>query len=311
VHQAEVSDLHEAMGDDMVQGSGGSTRRHRVGSYTRSCPAGCTSGAGHGAVREGDEAALGDGDPDNRGGEVCAGCGPVRVGLPRDLPVGMPDLGIDGVEQTGIGHIVLQDGVGDGREGVHGDQEVVSGREPRGTVPGEAATRDDGVEVRVRRELPAPGMQDPGQARAIGADATRICGEACAGRCGGGDQGLRGWAWMGAEEGSSGLRDGGGDEAMRSGGPLVQRGLEPALRCLVLPLGAGAVAAGMVDTVRSATAWAPRAAVSVVSRAAMGAGGNGLVVRERPRGKRSRYAGAEACKIAWMVVRSGGPASKH
>ena len=144
----------------------------------RSCTAGFTIGEGDGAVLEGDDAAIGDGDPEDRGGEGREGGGPVRVGLTLDIPVGVPDLWVDAVKESGFGHLLFEDGSVDGREGFHGDKEGVSGRSPLGVVHGEATTWDHGVDVGVVLELPTPGMQDAGQARQIGADETLVFGEA-------------------------------------------------------------------------------------------------------------------------------------
>jgi hypothetical protein len=51
-------------------------------------------------------------------------------------------------------------------------------------------------------ELSPPGVQDPGKAGEVGADAALLFGEPFAGRCRGLEEGLGGEALMGADEGS-------------------------------------------------------------------------------------------------------------
>ena len=90
------------------------------------------------------------------------------------------------------------------------------------------------------------------------------CGQPFEGRCRGVQHGLVREALMRADEGSERLRDGKGEEEVRPGQLLVQVVCEPLLGCMLLTLGAVAVATGMLDAVLSPTVWALREAVAVV-----------------------------------------------
>ena len=129
MEKAEVSDFHEAMGQDMleepadkldgVEGGGSWARTSRL-----------AVGEGAGAVVERDEAAIGDGDPEDRGGEVGEGGVAMRTRLRVDVPGGVPDLGGDVLEQSGLSHVFFEEGAVDGREGFNGDIEGGSGGLP-------------------------------------------------------------------------------------------------------------------------------------------------------------------------------------
>ena len=125
-------------------------------------------GEGDRAVRERDEAVVGDGDLEDRRGEGGEGGVAVVIGLTVDVPREGPGLRIDLLQQTGVAHLVFEEGAGDGGERFDRDKEVGSGGPPGRAVRGEAPARDHGVDVGVVLELPAPGVQDPGEPREIG-----------------------------------------------------------------------------------------------------------------------------------------------
>ena len=87
-------------------------------------------GAGDDAVLEADNAAVGDGDFEDVGCEVCEGIGATRVGLAVDVPWGVPDVWIDLFKCPGFCHLLLEDGAVDRRQGAYGDREVGSRRQP-------------------------------------------------------------------------------------------------------------------------------------------------------------------------------------
>ena len=78
---------------------------------------------------------------------------------------------------------------------------------------------------------------------------------------------------------------------MRPGELFLQMVQEPALGCMVLTLGTGTVAAGMVDTVLSATGLALVEAMTVMAAVALLDGGHGLLVRQGQMG--------EALQVLW------------
>ena len=84
---------------------------------------------------------------------------------------------------------------------------------------------------------------------------------------------------MGAHQGTQGLRDREGEEAVRPRELCVQVVLEPLVRCMRLALGTGPVTTGTMDAVLCPTAWALREAVAVMSALALLDGTDGLAVR--------------------------------
>src|SRR5207302_1084191 len=82
-----------------------------------------TIGESDGAVLERDDAAIGDSDPEDIGGEVCEGGVSVVIGLTVDVPGGVPDLWVDVLQQSGCAHLLFPNGAVDGGEGFHGDKE--------------------------------------------------------------------------------------------------------------------------------------------------------------------------------------------
>ena len=82
-----------------------------------------------------DEAAVGDGDLEDIGGEGGEGGVAVVIGLTVDIPRDGPDLGIDVLQQSGVAHVFFEDGAGDGGEGFDGDKEVGAGGHARSCGP--------------------------------------------------------------------------------------------------------------------------------------------------------------------------------
>ena len=141
-----------------------------------------------------------------------------------------------------------------GERALTGTKKLALEGQPGRAVPGEATARDDGVDVGVVLELPAPGMQDTGEPREVGPDEALVVGEPFEGRGRGVKHGLVREALMRADEGAQGLRDGEGEEEVRPGQLFVQVVLEPLLGFMLLTLGAVAVATGMIDAVVAPTA---------------------------------------------------------
>jgi len=94
MQKAEVTDFHEAIREnvleepankcDGVEGGGSWARTSRF-----------MVGEGDGAVVEAHEATVGDGDPEDIGGEVCEGRVAIGPRLRVDIPGEVPDLGGD------------------------------------------------------------------------------------------------------------------------------------------------------------------------------------------------------------------------
>ena len=89
MQKAAVTDLEKASGQDMLEESAEQLQGVEIGRAWAGT-AECTGGEGDGAVLERDDAAVGDGDLEDLGGEVCAGRVAVGVGLAVDVPGGFP-----------------------------------------------------------------------------------------------------------------------------------------------------------------------------------------------------------------------------
>jgi len=88
---ADVTDFQEAIREDMWEEPPEKLQGVEVaGSWA--CTARLTIGASDGAVLERDDAAMGERDPEDRGGEVCEGGVSIVRGLPVDVPGDGPDL---------------------------------------------------------------------------------------------------------------------------------------------------------------------------------------------------------------------------
>src|SRR6185295_11407870 len=114
-------------------------------------------------------------------------------------------------------HVFPEESPGDGGEGFHGDKAVGSGGVPGWTVLRPSTARHDVVQVEVVLERPAPGVQDTGETREVGADETLVFGEAFEGCRRSVEHGVVREALMRADEGSEGLRDGESEEEVRPG----------------------------------------------------------------------------------------------
>jgi hypothetical protein len=128
--------------------------------------------------------------------------------------------------------------------------------------------------------LPPPGVPAPGEPWEVCPAAPLVGGEPVEGARRGVDHGLGGEALMRAAAGSERLRNGAGHQDVRPRERCVEVVLEPLRGCMLLALGTGAVATGMVPAVWSPTGWALRQAVAVVSAVAVWDGPEDLAVGE-------------------------------
>lgn len=278
MQQAKVTHVHAAIGQDRREEP--AEKLHDVeGGGAEACTARVTRGDGDGAVGARDETTVGEGAPEDIGGEVVEGRGAVRLRLTVDVPGGVPDLWGEVLSQSSFGPLLLPQGAIDGREGLHRDKAVGSGGAPRVTVFGETATWDDGMHMRGVLELSAPGMEDTGKTRKLGPDAPRVLGEPFKGFGRGVEQGVVREALMRADEETPRLRNGAGEEEMRPGPRCLQMVGEPRLGCLLLALGTVAVATGVMDAVCFPTAGARREARPIMAAAAVWDGAESLAVR--------------------------------
>jgi hypothetical protein len=118
-------------------------------------------------------------------------------------------------------------------------------------------------------ELAAPGGQDTGATREVGATAPLVLGEALEGERRGMEHRVVREALMRAEQGVEGLGDGQGAEQVRPGQLSLQAVMKPRLGCRLLALGTVPVATGMLDAVLCLTVWALIEAMAIGAAAAV------------------------------------------
>jgi len=129
MEKAEMTDFHEAIGQDVLEEPAEKLHDVEMGGAW-ACTAHFTVGEGDRAVREADETAVGDGDLEDIRGQVGEGRVAMWRGLTMDIPRDGPHLGVDVLQQSGLAHVVFEDGSVDGGQGFDGDKEVGSGGAP-------------------------------------------------------------------------------------------------------------------------------------------------------------------------------------
>lgn len=235
MHEAEVTDFHEAIGQDMLEEAAHKFDGVETGGALPGT-ARLTVREGDGALLERNDAVVGNGDLENVRGEIFTCAMSVGLGPTVDVPGGVPDLRVDVFEHAGLFHLLLEDSTVDGRESFNGDKEVVSGREPLGAFFGETTAWDDGVDVRVVLELPTPGMEDRSKAGQLCSNEALIFGQPFEGMRRGLEHRRIGQALMRADKRPQRLRDGEGDEEVGAGELFLQLLMQPLPGFMVLTL---------------------------------------------------------------------------
>jgi hypothetical protein len=277
MEQAAVADFHHAFGQDGREEAAEQLQDVALG-RAKAGTAHFPGGDGDGTVHEAHEAAVGDGHFADGGSEGGEGSGAVGLCLPVAIPGERPHLGSDVRQQAGVLHGVFAERTGDGGERFDRHKAVGARGHPSRAVLGEATTGHHGMEVRVVRELPAPRRQDTGETRQVRPQEALVVGQPLEGRGRGLQQGVVREALMRAAEGAERLRDRQGAEAVQPRELWVAVGLKPLRRCLLLALGAVAVATRMLDAVVSLTVWALREARAIGAAAAVLDGADPLTV---------------------------------
>jgi hypothetical protein len=176
MEHAAMADFHKALRQDVLEEPAETRHNVEVGGAW-ACTAHFTRGKSDRALRAADKTVVGESDLEDRGGEGGEGGAAMVMRLTGDVPGDGPDLGSDVLQQAGLTPLFFEERAVNGGEGFHGDKAVGSGGYPRCAVRGAATARDDGVEVGVGLELPAPGLQDPGKPRKRCADEPLVFGE--------------------------------------------------------------------------------------------------------------------------------------
>jgi len=136
-----------------------------------------------------EDSRVGDGNSEDVGGEVFETCFAGANGLGVDVPVNLPDLRRDLIEESNLLDFITELGSKDHGEGSDGEIEVNPGGVPEAIRGGEGAAWDDVVYVGVILQGTSPGMEDSEETWKISTDVIWIQGEFLDGLGGGLEQG--------------------------------------------------------------------------------------------------------------------------
>ena len=173
-----------------------------------------------------------------------------------DVPVDLPDLGGDLIEETGVFHFIAELGFEDDGESLDGEIEIDPGGVPEAIGGGEGAAGDDVMDMGVKLQGTAPGVKDAEESREITADVMLIQGKFLDRFGGSFEQGRVSHALVFTNESAETLRDGESDQEMVAGELPFQLFLEPLSGLMVLTSGAMAISAGAIDPMELATFFA-------------------------------------------------------
>lgn len=121
--------LHDTIGHDVLEQPAEQLHAVEVGG-AGACTAPLTGGDRDRAVLEADEAWVGDGDPDDRGGTGGEGGVSVGLRLTLDVPGAGPDLRGEVRQQAGVAPVVFAERTVNGGEGLHRDTAVRASGSP-------------------------------------------------------------------------------------------------------------------------------------------------------------------------------------
>ena len=129
IHKSVVTDFHEAGGQHVLQEAADELHDFQRES-SQSITVRFFIADEDGAILDCEDAAIGDGDFEDVGGKVFEACLRGRDGLGVDVPVDVPDLRGDLIEEAGVDHFIAELGSKDFGEGLDGQIEVGSGGMP-------------------------------------------------------------------------------------------------------------------------------------------------------------------------------------
>ncbi len=117
------------------------------------------------AVLDFQDARVGDGHFEDVGGKVFEGCFAGADGLGVDVPVDLPDVRGDFLEEASILHGIAELGLEDFGESFDREIKIDPGGMPEVIGVGEGAAWDDKMDMGVELEGPAPGVKDAKETR--------------------------------------------------------------------------------------------------------------------------------------------------
>jgi len=164
-----------------------------------------------GAVLDFGDSRIGDSHSKDVGGKVLQTCLAGTYGLGIDIPVELPDIRRDLIEEAGFSHSIAELGFEDLGESPDGEIKVDSGGMPEAIGGGESAAGYDVMDMGVILQGTTPGVQDAEEPREICADELFIRDKFLHRFGGGLEQGRVGCPLVVANEAAQTLRDGKGE----------------------------------------------------------------------------------------------------
>jgi hypothetical protein len=206
-----------------------------------------------GTVLDFQNSRIGDGNSEDVRGEVFEACFTGTHGLGVDVPVELPELGRDLIEETGLLHFIAELGFEDDGESSDGEIEIDPGGVPEAIGGGEGATGDDVMDMGVILEGSPPGMKNAEETREISTDVILIQGEFFDSLGGGLEQGRVRYPLVLTNESAQILRDGKSEQEMVTGELPLDLFLQPLPGLMVLTSGAMAISTGAIDPMELTT----------------------------------------------------------
>ena len=195
---------------------------------------------------------IGDSHSEDVRGKVLQACFAGAYGLGIDIPVDLPDIGRDLIEEAGFFHSIAKLGLEDLRESPDGEIKIDPGGVPEAIGGGEGAAGDDVMDMGVKLEGTPPGVEDAEEPREICADIMFIQSKLLNSFGGSLEQGRVGYPLVFANEAAQVLRDGKREQEMVTGELPFHLFFEPLPALVVLTSGAMAISTGAMDPVEVA-----------------------------------------------------------
>ena len=160
---------------------------------------------------------IGDSHSEDVRGKVLQACFAGAYGLGIDIPVDLPDIGRDLIEETGLLHFIAELGFKNYGESSDGEIEIEPGGVPEAISGGEGASGDDVMEMGVKLEGSSPGVKDAEESREISADVMFIRSKFLYRFGGGFEQGRISHSLVLSDEAAQILRDGESEQEVVTG----------------------------------------------------------------------------------------------
>lgn len=196
---------------------------------------------------------IGDSHSEDVRGKVLQACFAGTHELGIDIPVALPDIGGDLIEEAGFFHSIAELSFEDDRESPDGEIEIGSGGVPEAIGGGEGAAGGDVMDMGVILEGTSPGVKDAEEPREICADKLFIRDQFLHSFGGGLEQGRVRYSLVLTNESAQIFRDGKSEQEMVTGELPLDLFLQPLPGLMVLTSGAMAISAGAIDPMELAT----------------------------------------------------------